>query len=292
MGAPRASRRAPPTSLVEREERQEAQRLGDLRVRLDDGRGEPDREAAEVRTDRRFVETGPVAFVEEEVHDAEHRRQASETCLGRRARHVAFLAEAPACACEALLHGPWRDDEGTRHLFDREPEDRRESQRRALPGLERRVTAREQEVQQRVVEAARLGCAREALPRIEAREHLHRVPVRVDAPHAPEPVAVRVLRDRHEPGLGGVRRARDAPGRKRALDRVVHRVLGIGDRASECEQLGEDPRVDAPDRLGVRGARHGRHRQSTGLTSITWCRSAQIVLARASACASSLQSTR
>src|SRR5688500_12957770 len=64
------------------EKREQASGLGLVAVGLDDRAREPDREAAQVRSDRRLILAGPVAFVEEQVNGPEHRRQASEPAFG------------------------------------------------------------------------------------------------------------------------------------------------------------------------------------------------------------------
>jgi hypothetical protein len=190
--------------VVQEEEREQPCGLGLLGVRLEEGAREPDREPAEVRADRRLVLARPVAFVEEQVNGAKHRRQAREAALGRGPLDVALFAEPLAGAREPLLHAAGRDDERTRDLIDREPDHGGEGERRALPFLQCRMAAAEEEPDEVVLEAPhhlRVG-NRDARPRAQLCEHVHGVAVALRTSRASLPIPVRVLGDRDEPRLG------------------------------------------------------------------------------------------
>lgn len=144
------------------------------------------------------------------------------------------------------------------------------------------MAAREEKTQELVLppsEDIRFGDGNPR-PRTQLRKSARRITVRLARPRPSESIAVGVPRDGEEPGLGRFRRARLIPRSERAEDRVVERVLRVGERTGHADQLPEDPWVDASDLLRVRGLVHARRRQSTGRTSIAWKGSVQICLAR------------
>jgi len=127
--------------------------------------------------------------------------------LGCRPQGVAFLAEPLPSPREPLLHAARPDDESPGDLVVRQAHDGGERERCALAVFEDGMAAGEEQSQQLVLEASEhLGLGnRDARPRAELREHIHRVAVTLDAPRPTLPVTVGVLRNRHEPRLRGIR---------------------------------------------------------------------------------------
>ncbi len=158
-----------------------------------------------------------------------------------RALVLAALAQATAGAREALLHGAGSDQERASDLLVRQSDHGGERERGALARVQRRVTASEEEHQELVLPAAsdvRVG-ERDACPRAHLGQGGEDIlPGRLAA-SAAQPIAIAVGRDRHQPGLRRIRSARAGPRFEGALDRVVHRVLGVREVPGQVESLGQ-----------------------------------------------------
>ena len=111
---------------------------------------------------RLFAERGPhpvvsggrrVAFVEDEVDDFEHGREACfEFGPARHLEGDARLGEGALGADDALRDGRLRDEEGARDLAGRQPPEQAERERDARLGREHRVARDEDEAQEVVAD--------------------------------------------------------------------------------------------------------------------------------------------
>lgn len=196
---------------------------------------------------------------------SQHRVEAVERSLRRRSPGVAMFAKPLARACEALLHRSRCNDERRGDLGRRQSDDRGQCQGGALAIIERGMAARKHQPEKLVLPAARdVGIAEsDPSPRAHLPEHRDGVAMAFDTLGAPQSIAMAVARNGHEPRFRTIGLPIAGPARKRALDRVVNRVLCVGQASRHGEQLGEYPRVDLAESVGG----HPRHRHDTGRTS-------------------------
>jgi len=194
-------------------------------------RRKPDRLVAELAAHRR-----PVACVEDEIDDAEHRVQPlGEDLVRRDAERNAGVADLPLRAHEPLRHRRLGHEEGASDLSCVEPAERAQRERDPRLQAERGVAAREHEAEPLVGD--RLVVHR---LRLDRNEQLRLPPQRRVAA---QPVDRAIPRDRHEP----CRRIRRHPVARPALERdrggVLESVLGEVEVAEDADQGGEDAAV-------------------------------------------------
>jgi hypothetical protein len=165
------------------------------------------------------------------VNRSENRTDSVVAAIGRGAFDVTFLAQSLARPRETLLHASRRHDERRRDLVRRESDHRRERERSALAIFEGGMAAGKEKTQKLVFPAAQhigLGDGN-ARPRAELCQNVDRVGVALRVLRSSQPIAMRVLRDGHEPRLDRIRPARVGPRFQRAHDRVVNGVFRVGE---------------------------------------------------------------
>src|SRR5581483_7315108 len=242
-------------------------------------RSEADRLVAQVAAHGR-----PVAGVEDEVDDAEHRREpVGEDVVGRDAERDARVADLPLCANEPLCHRRLWHEERARDLVCLEAAERAQRERDLRLEAERGVTAREHEAQALVGDGGvvhRLG--------LLEREQLRLPSQRAVAADA---VDRAVSRSRHEPAGGVRRRPVPRPPLERDRDRVLEGVLGEVEVAEDADQGGEDASVLlAEELLERRYAPTSAVRMTTGRTSM-WPNRADGIFAAHSIASSSVSTS-
>jgi hypothetical protein len=225
------------------------------------------------QTERILAERGPhpvvsrgrrVAFVEHEVDDFEHRRQAGGAPFpARDLEGDARFGQGPLGPDDPLGDGRLGDEERTRDLVGRQAAEQAEGERDAGLGGKHRMAGREHEAQEVVADVVvdrgfeirhrRLqpGKGRSTELLVLALEQL--------APA--QPVDRAIPGGGHEPGARVVRNARLRPPFERHHESVLRELLGQADVAHHPRQAGDEPgRLDPKDRfdgaMGV-GSRHG-----------------------------------
>ena len=240
--------------VVEQHQRQKPERLRLVGHEQDEHLREPDRLLAEIGARRR-----PVALVEDQVQDREHRAEAlRQQVIGRDAERNPRGADLPLGAHEALGHRRLRDEEGARDLLGAEPTQRAESQRHLRLGRERRMAAREDQAQPLVGN----GVCLLRLRGLEGREQLG---LARERPLPPDPVDRPVSCRRQQPCPGVRRGAVAGPALQGRSEGLLHRVLG---ELHVAERAGED-RERAPPLLAEDGFDYepSSSKTITGLTS-------------------------
>src|SRR6266853_471311 len=229
--------------------------------------GEDAAEAQRLLAERRphpvFARGRRVAFVEDEIDDLQHRREArGELVLARDLEGDARLRERPFGPDDSLGDGRLRDEECARDLVGRQAAEEAQRERCARLGGEYRMAGREHEAQEIVADVVvhtvdqggfeirrgyllfELHLADELL--VLALEEL--VPAEV--------IQRAVLRGGHEPGARAVRDARLRPSLEGGDEGVLREFLGETDVAHHPREAGDDLRgLDPPDRVdrAVRG---------------------------------------
>ena len=248
--------------------------LGLLRSKLGQDAAETQRILAERRPHPVVAGGRRVAFVEDEVDDLEHRRQAGgELGPARDLEGDALFGERPLGPDDALGDGRLRDEERPRDLLGRQAAEQAERERDARLGGEHRMAGREDEPQQVVADVVverRVEIRHGHLcSRLELAAEL--LVLALEPLVSPQEIDGAMLRGGHEPGARVVRDARLRPLLERGDQRILRQVLGQTDVAHDPRQTGDEPgRLDPPDRvdgaMGV-GSRHGyrsHHLQSVG----------------------------
>ena len=139
--------------------------------------------------------------------------------LGRHAERDAGVADLPLGADEALGERRLRDEERARDLRRLEAADQAQRQRDLRLRRERRVAAREDQLEPLVGNDSLLVVGELLGPREQLRLACQRL-------LAADPVDRRVPGRRHDPGAGIARRSVARPAFGRADEGVLHRVLG------------------------------------------------------------------
>ncbi len=186
---------------------------------------QPDRLRAELPADRRAV-----AGIEDEIDGGEHGAEPlRQQMLRRHAEGNARVADLPFRTDQPLRERRLRDDERARDLGRRQAAHQAEGQRDLRIGCERRMAAREDQLESLVGNHCVLVAGKLLDPSEQLRLACERL-------LAPDPVDRAVARRRHDPGAGVRRHAVTRPALGSDEERVLHRVLGeieIAENAAE-----------------------------------------------------------
>ena len=208
-------------------------------IELHDETAEPDRFARQIRARGRLAAAGRVAFVEHQVHHAQHALEARRQFVAR--GHLVGnvgVADLGLGAHDALRDGGRGREEGRGDLFGGETADFAQRQRHLRVGRERRVAAREDQAQTIVfelflfIERGRLvgegfgdvGAIFEMFEALVA-------PLLVDGLEAPR---------RHQPRHRILRQTFGRPLLHGRAKGVVQRFLGALEVAEQADQRRED----------------------------------------------------
>ncbi len=212
--------------------------------------------------ERIFAERGPhpvvaggrrVAFVEDEVDDFEHRRQAGgELVAARDFEGDVLLGEGALGADDALGDGRLRDEECARDLLGGQTAEQAKRERHARFGGENRMTGGEDEAQQVVAHVIvergveiRHG---HLLLRFELAAEL--LVLALEPLVSAEEIDGAMFRRGHEPGARVVRDARLRPLLERGDKSILRQLFGKADIAHDPRETGDEPgRFDPPDRV-------------------------------------------
>src|SRR5262245_26595600 len=244
-------------------QRDEAVHLRLLRHELGQDATEPERVLAQRGSHPVAAGCGRVAFVEDEVDDLEHGRQAGDAL--RPARDLegdVLLREGALGPYDALGHGGFRDEEGARDLLGAETAEQAERERHPRLGREHRVAGDEHETQEVVTDVV-VDCSVE-VHRGQIALHFQLAAelfvLALEELVPPEEVDRAMLGGGHEPGARLVRDARLRPPLECRDERLLGEVLGHPDVAYQPREPCDEPRrFDSPDRVdrAVRiGSRH------------------------------------
>ena len=227
------------------------------------------------QTQRVFTEGRPhpiaasrcrVAFVEDQVDDAEHRREALGTLLstGDLEGHP-LVGERALGADDALGDGGLGDEERARDLLGCQAAEQPERERHPRLDGQHGMARREDEAQEVVADVVcplidgRLEIRdRRFLLGLELVTELLVLAIEplVATPEIDRPV----LGGRHQPGARVARYARLGPLLERGEEGVLRQVLGQADVADDSRQAGDEPRrFDSPDRVNRAMCVGGRH---------------------------------
>src|SRR6266850_7778206 len=228
-----------------------------------------------------------VAFVENQIDDFEHRREArGEVLLARDFETDARLGERALRADDALGDGRLRNEKGARDLVGRETREQAQRERDARLGGEHRMAGDEHQAQQIVADVVvhALDQGGFVIRRRDLLLELHLAGelfmLALEKLVAPEMIESAVLGGGHQPGARVVGDARPGPGLERGEESVLRELLGEADVARHAREAGDDfRRLDPPDRVDRAmggGARHdyfffaancARRRSSCSLSS-------------------------
>ncbi|KZM76648.1 hypothetical protein A0J59_20105 [Cellulosimicrobium sp. I38E] len=242
--------------------------------------GQADRLAGQVRAPQVRPRGRRVALGEHDVEDAQDRGEPRVPLARPRGRERAVeRGEAPLRARDALGHGRLGDAERTGDLRRREPTDGPQRQRDGARGRQVGVAAEEEEGE-RVVDVTRSRARVDLSRHLVGRDRRPRGPGRAREPGRGEPRRRRVaprrrllptaprdvgpdrvhepaFRDAHEPGPRVVGDPVRRPAGRGREQRLLERVLGVGEVAATPDEEAEDARPEVPqqvlDRLGGRG---------------------------------------
>jgi hypothetical protein len=208
--------------VVREAQRGEAERLGLARQQRGDEAGEPDRLVAQVDAHPLGARGRRVALGEDEVDDAEHRRQPLGHPLGfRDGERDARRPQLALRADEPLGERRLGHEEPARDLRGAEAGDGAQRERHLRVEPERRMAAGEQQLQAPVGDRARLGAVMFRRDQREDRpvvEHVTRA--RAQRPQRGAPG------DDRQPRAGSVGDAGARPLLERRQQRLLHGVLG------------------------------------------------------------------
>ena len=217
-----------PTRVVQQHERQQPVRLGLVGHQRREREGEPDRLVGE-------VVAAAVALVVDQVEDREHRREPLGQQLGRghpeRDPREPDLALGPH---QPLGHRGLLDQEGLRDLGRREPAERPQRERDLRVERERRMAAREDELE------ALVGKGSVVHGFVGGGGRVEQAGLRVEHALAPDAVERTVAPDRDQPGSGTRRDAVARPPLGGAREGILRCFLGEVEVAEEADQRGED----------------------------------------------------
>ncbi len=241
--------------------------LGFLRDELGEDPSQTQRVFTECRPHPVTASRCRVAFIEDQVDDAEHRREAFGALLstGNLERH-ALVGERAFGADDALGDGGLGDEERARDLLGCEAAEQPEGERHPRLDGQHGMAGREDEAQEVVADVVcplidgRLEIRhRRFLFGLELVTELLVLPIEplLAAPEIDRPV----LGGRHQPRARVAGNARLGPLLERGEEGVLRQVLGQADIAYDARQAGDEPgRFNPPDRVdgAVRfGGRHG-----------------------------------
>jgi len=209
---------------------QEEERVKAVRLRLvGHQRGEHGREADRLRA-QLAPRRRPVAGVEDEVDGGVHRPESvGKKVLGRHAEWDACVADLPLRAHEPLRERRLRDEEAAGDLRRRQTADEAQRQRDLRLGGERRMAAREDQLQAFVGDDSLLVLGQ----LLGTREQLR---LARERPLAPDLVDRPVARGRDDPRTGIRWRTVPRPALGRAEERVLYRILGEVEVAEDAAE--------------------------------------------------------
>ncbi len=234
LAARPGARRAP--RFLQQRQRQQPHRLG-LGQQLDDEPAKTDRLGREIGTCQRVAGRGRIAFVEDQVDDAQHARQPRAELGALRApcRESAGGTDLRLGADDSLRQRRRRQQEGARDLLGRQARDLAQREGDLGVGRERRVAAREDQAQRVVGDLLAFVPARGAVGnRFDSRRDV--AVDRLEAGAAADAVdrleAAGGDQPRHRVGGNAVAR----PLLDRGLERVLHRLFGEVEVAEQADQ--------------------------------------------------------
>ena len=254
---------------MELHQRDESVDLGLLRAHRREDAPEAERVLAKLGAGPIFAGSRRVSLVEDQVDDLQHRREPrSHLRLAWDLERHASVGQRPLRPDDALGHRRFRDEERPGDLLGRQASEQAQGQGGARLPREDGVARREDQAQEIVAHVV-LGrgldvLRRRLLPRFEL--VAERLVLALGHPAPPDHVDRLLLRDRHEPGAGLVRDARDRPVLERGDERVVRELFGeahVADHARKArDQLRRLDPIDRVDRAVRVGDRHGPHQSS------------------------------
>ena len=203
-----------------------------------------------------------VAFVEDEIDDLEHRRQASlEVGAPRHFEGHVRVSEGPLGPHDPLRDRRFRHEERTCDLVGSETAEQSQRERHACFGGEHRM-ARDEHESQQVVADVIVDCGvevrRRFLPVVQLAAQL--LVFALEQLVAAQVIDRAMLRGAHEPRAGIDRNARLGPFLERGDERVLRQILGDADVADNAREAGDQlRRLDSPDRVDRAVRVCGRH---------------------------------
>jgi hypothetical protein len=230
--------------VVQQHEREETARLTLVGHEREQHPSEPDRLVAQLPPHDGVRAGGQVALVEDQVQRGEYRAQpVRQLVVGGHLVRDARPADLALGAHQALLHGSFIRQEGSRHLGRGETAERAQRESHARLRRECRMAAGEEQPQP-VVRQRRLdgGFGWTGHQSLELAELL------LVAALAAKTVDRAVARRAHDPGAGVVREAVARPALERRHKRLLDRVLGEVEVAEDADQGGDRTSRLAPER--------------------------------------------
>ena len=214
--------------VVEQHQRLEAVHLGLVRHQLGERRAEPERL-------RRQIDAAAVALVEDQVDDREHRRQPlRQQMVGGNAEGDARILDLPLRPREPPLHRLLGNEERAGDLLGAQPAERAQGQRDLRLETERRMAAREDQLQPLVGKRRLLHLVLHGLGHLEQARLLGERAVAAQA------VDRAVAGGDRQPGARIGRRAVARPALGGDRERLLSGLLGEVEVAEEADQAGED----------------------------------------------------
>ena len=237
-------------------EREQAADLGLVGHQLHQQAGQANRFGAQVGAHQVVVFSGGIAFVEDQVDDAEHRGQPLGQQLAR--RHLvgnAGLLDLALGAHQALRRRRLGFEEGARDLARAQAAERAQGEGHLRRLGEGRMAAGEDEAQPIVLDAGVRGAVDRPPPAIFGRGQVGRLVGVERAGGAPaQQVEGAVACDRGQPGRRRRRQAFGRPDLEGLGEGVLHRVFGELEVAEAADQAGQQARpFGAADAIDDRG---------------------------------------
>jgi hypothetical protein len=194
-----------------------------------------------------------VAFVENEIEDLKHRREAGgEICSSWNLEGDMRLGQGPFGADDALRDGRLRDKECARDLFGRQTPKQPKCERDARLGSQNRMTGYENEAEKIVAEVIihRGFEIRHGYLLLECKLAAKLLMLAFEALVSAPEINGAMFRSGHEPGAWVVRYARRRPLLERGDESVLCKLLGKSDIAHDpCETCNDPGGLDPPDRV-------------------------------------------
>ncbi len=215
-------------SVVQQHQREQPAHLRFIRHQLGEGAAEPDRLAREIAA-------APVALVEDQVDDCQHRGQTVRQQMRRRdTERDARRPDLRLGTDEPLGHRLVRDEEGAGNLLDGQPAERAQRQRDLRVERERRMAAREQQLQPLVGNRRLVHLVLRRLGDVEQAQLLGVDTVAAKAVDAP------VTSRGDQPGPRALRLALARPALRGDRERLLGSFLGEVEVAEEADQRSQD----------------------------------------------------
>ena len=222
--------------VVDQHQRLQAVDLRFVRHQLSEHARQPDRLGGQ-------VDATAVSLVVDQVDDREYCREPiGQEVVGGNAKRDPGLLDLELCARQAALHRLLRDDERACDLLRRQSGNGAEGERHLRLGRERRVAAREDQLEALVLDAARVELIHRRLLNLE------QPGLREPGPVAADPVDRTVAAGRDQPRHRIGRDAVARPPRGRDRERLLGGLLGEVEIAEEADQGREHPAPGVAER--------------------------------------------